>query len=162
MENSVESSVFESIRRLLLASQVEFRVVSHSPTFTSEDSANARGEDLSTGAKALLLKCEEIFAVFVLPADRKLQSQLVRKHLGFKNCRFATPEELRTLTGLVPGSVPPFGRPIFPLALYADEGTGRALNKVAFNAGSLTTSIIMSAEDWRRVAAPEMFSFAAE
>lgn len=73
---------------------------------------------------------------------------------ALKKLRFATREELFDLTGLVPGSVPPIGPPILNLPLYADPSTGLATGRVAFNAGSLTDSIIMSTADWMRIAAP--------
>ncbi|MFO1064151.1 MAG: hypothetical protein U0892_09835 [Pirellulales bacterium] len=63
------------------------------------------------------------------------------------------------MTGLVPGSVPPFGEPILPFTLYADSEVGRRENKVAFNAGSLTDSIVMQADDWQRTANPVRFRF---
>ena len=61
--------------------------------------------------------------------------------------------------GLVPGSVPPFGTPILPFELLADATIGQREDKVAFNAGSLTNSIIMSATDWKAVARPRLFRF---
>jgi prolyl-tRNA editing enzyme YbaK/EbsC (Cys-tRNA(Pro) deacylase) len=63
------------------------------------------------------------------------------------------------MTGLVPGSVPPFGRPILPFDLFADDSVLRN-DRIAFNAGSPTDSIIMSVEDYVRIAAPEVFRFA--
>ena len=96
----------------------------------------------------------EQFRLFVLPADRKLDSALVKKQLGVTRLRFASPEELLALTGLVPGSVPPFGEPILPFELIADVAIGARYPHVAFNAGSLTDSIIMSAADWDHVAQP--------
>src|SRR6476659_8809448 len=114
-------SVLDSIRRLLHEAGVPFRDVSHPPTFTSEESARARGEELKTGGKALLLKTDDVFRLFVLPADRKLDSAAVKRHLGVKKTRFATADELREQTGLMPGSVPPFGPPVLPFALYVDE-----------------------------------------
>jgi Ala-tRNA(Pro) deacylase len=70
-------------------------------------------------------------------------------------------EEFLALTGLVPGSVPPFGEPILPLKLYVDEHVP-SLERVAFNAASLTESIIMSAADYIRAAAPtEIFRFSS-
>jgi len=75
-----------------------------------------------------------------------------------KKIRFATAEELKELTGLVPGSVPPFGQPILPFELYADESI-LANEKIAFNAGSLEDSIILRVEDWLAAARPEVFRF---
>src|SRR5579863_3722223 len=111
--------VLDAIRELLNSQGIEFREVHHEPTFTSEQSARARGEDLRNGGKALLLKGEDDkYRLFVLPADRKLDSAAIRKRLGFKRLRFANADELKELTGLVPGSVPPFGPPILPFDLY--------------------------------------------
>jgi Ala-tRNA(Pro) deacylase len=153
-------SVFQRIVTLLDASKVSYRTVEHAPTRTSEESAQARGVPLGCGAKALLLKCDGAFRLFVMTADRKLQSRLVRNELGIKNVRFATAEELLATTGLVPGSVPPFGEPILPFPLYADVAVGSEFPEVAFNAGELTRSIIMPAGDWAAIARPQRFEFA--
>jgi prolyl-tRNA editing enzyme YbaK/EbsC (Cys-tRNA(Pro) deacylase) len=144
--------VLASIRDLLTGARIAFIEKQHEPTFTSEQSALARGEPVSIGAKALVIKGDDRWALFVLPADRKLDSAAARRHLGAKHTRFATPEELLSLTGLVPGSVPPFGQPILPLELVADPALCEQ-EKVAFNAGSLSTSIILAAADYRRVCA---------
>jgi len=149
----------EKIRTLLTTAEVSFREVEHEPTRTSEESAAARGEELGVGAKALLLKTDDTFRLFVLPADRKLDSGAIRRHLGVRRTRFTTRAGLQEMTGLVPGSVPPFGKPVLPFELYADEFVGAIVDKVAFNAGSLTNSIIMTATDWEELAQPERFRF---
>ncbi|HUS40803.1 MAG: YbaK/EbsC family protein [Pirellulales bacterium] len=152
-------NVLDQIRDQLKAAGVAFREVQHEPTRTSEESAAARGEALHVGAKALLLRTDNSFRLFVLPADCKLDSSAIRRELGVKKTRFATIEELHKLVGLVPGAVPPFGEPILPFELYADETVGAETDKVAFNAGSLTNSIIMAASDWASVARPIRFRF---
>jgi len=155
----MSQNTLERIRALLDAAEVDFREVEHEPTRTSEESAAARGEALNVGAKALLLQTGDAFRLFVLPADRKLDSGAIRRKLGVRKSRFATVDELHELVGLVPGSVPPFGEPILPFELYADESIGSETNKVAFNAGSLRNSIIMAASDWQAVARPIRFRF---
>jgi prolyl-tRNA editing enzyme YbaK/EbsC (Cys-tRNA(Pro) deacylase) len=50
--------------------------------------------------------------------------------------------------------VPPFGQPVLPFDLTADVSIGRDYPTVAFNAGSVTDSIIMAAADWDRIAKP--------
>jgi prolyl-tRNA editing enzyme YbaK/EbsC (Cys-tRNA(Pro) deacylase) len=148
------------IRTWLQAEGLPFREVHHEPTRTSEDSARARGEELRVGGKALLIKVDETYRLFVLSADRKLDSAAVKRHFGARKTRFATPEELAELTGLVPGSVPPFGAPILPFPLYTDPSVF-SNERIAFNAASLTDSIVMQSSDYRRIAAPEVFEFAA-
>ena len=153
-------STLEQIRDFLRDAGVSFREVEHEPTRTSEESAAARGEDLKVGAKALLLHTGDVFRLFVLPADQKLDSRAIRRELGVKKSRFATVDELQELVGLAPGSVPPFGEPILPFELYADEALGMETGKLAFNAGSLRNSIIMAASDWEAIARPKRFRFA--
>ena len=153
------SDVVEKIRNYLKAEHVHFREVHHQPTYTSEESARARGEDLAIGAKAILAKTDASFRLFVISADAKIDSAAIRRGLQLKKMRFATREELLDLTGLVPGSVPPFGPPILPFPLYCDSELGKNSDVVAFNAGSLTLSIVMAASDWERVARPKRFPF---
>jgi prolyl-tRNA editing enzyme YbaK/EbsC (Cys-tRNA(Pro) deacylase) len=152
--------VLERIREALSREGVTFREIGHAPTHTSEESARVRGESLAVGAKALLLKTDNMFRLFVLPADRQLDTKKIKQELKVKSTRFATSEELLELTGLVPGSVPPFGTPILPFELYGDTAIGTVEDKVAFNAGSLTLSIVMKASDWKIVARPAQFPFA--
>lgn len=156
----MNSSVLQNIRSMLTAAQVEFHEVHHEATLTSEASAKARGEDLKVGGKALLMKAGDTFNLFVLPANLRADSGRIRKRLLWKKMRFATKEELLELTGLVPGSVPPFGEPILPFPLYV-ESRIRDNDRIAFNAGSLTDSIIMSASDYLDLAKPaDVFEFA--
>ena len=148
------------ILELLDGEGISYRRISHEPTRTSEDSARARGAALETGGKALLLKAGEAFSVFVLSAALKLDSSAVKKRLGVKSLRFATADELMDLTGLVPGSVPPFGEPVLPFPLFVDESIG-ANDRIAFNAGSLTDSVVLSTVDYLRDAGGELIRFSS-
>ncbi len=151
-----------AIRRHLESLGISYREVQHGPTLTSEDSARARGEDLRIGGKALLIKPGDVFRLFVLSAACKLDSAAIKSRFSLKKLRFASADELLQLTGLVPGSVPPFGQPILPFELYVDESILQN-QKIAFNAGSLTGSIIMSVEDYLRAALPsEVFRFSEQ
>ncbi len=154
----MNTSVLERIHALLAANGIQYREVHHGPTHTSEESARARGERLEVGGKALLLKINDAFRLFVMSAARKLDSGAIKRMFGTKHTRFATPEELQDLTGLVPGCVPPFGPPILPFELYVDESITKN-EVIAFNAGDLTVSIIMRVEDYLRLAQPKVAVF---
>ncbi len=152
-------TTLDRIKQLLTAQAIPFRTLHHQATRTSEESAAVRGESLAVGAKAIVMKVGGRFALFVISAARRIDGRKIRAFLGVKKTRFATPEELMDLTGLAPGSVPPLGRPILDMDLYVDTSV-EANDRVAFNAGSLTDSIIMSVDDYLRVARPEVFMFA--
>jgi prolyl-tRNA editing enzyme YbaK/EbsC (Cys-tRNA(Pro) deacylase) len=150
--------ILQLIRELLTKNGFKFDEMEHEPTLTSEQAARVRGVDLEIGGKALLIKTDKIYRLFVLSAALQLDSGAIRSFLGVRRTRFATPEELKELTGLVPGSVPPIGRPILPFELYVDESIGNN-REIAFNAGSLTNSIMMSVEDYLSVTKPTIFRF---
>jgi len=158
----MSETIFARIRELLDQHGIAYRVVEHAETFTSAESAAARGEALSTGGKALLLKADDRFMLAVLSADRKLDSRALQRILGARKMRFATREELAAETGgLVPGSVPPFGEPILSYPLYVDESiVGN--ERIAFNAALLTRSIVMSTTDYLAVARPIIGRFSQE
>ncbi|MCH9032860.1 MAG: hypothetical protein IIB00_11465 [candidate division Zixibacteria bacterium] len=155
------SQTLEKIRILLTENKIEFREVHHEPTFTSEESAKARGEAVKIGGKAILMKVGDSFKLFILSASLKVNSKAIKARFGAKKSRFASKEELADLTGLVPGCVPPFGRPILDFDLYVDQSI-TANEKIAFNAGSLTDSIVMKVEDYLRVAGAEVFAFSLD
>lgn len=140
------ATVFERLSELLTVAGVPFTVTRHEPVLTSEEAAAVRGAPLSSGAKALVVKAGDGFVLLVIPADRKLDSKKARAALGQKSIRFATREEVAEVTGLQPGSIPPFGS-LFGLRTLIDPALG--LNSaINFNAGDHAISIQMSHADY--------------
>lgn len=154
----MDNRILHQIKAILDSHSLSYREVQHQATYTSEESAKARGEDLAIGGKALLLKIGDSFKLFVLSATLKIDSTRIKKHFQVKKLRFASREELEELTGLVPGAVPPFGIPITPFELFVDPSI-LDNQKIAFNAGSLTDSIIMDVQDYVKLSSPEILSF---
>ena len=154
-----DTSVFDSICTLLDQHAICYQITEHDATHTSEQSAAARGDDLRIGGKALVIKADKAFHLCVIPADRKLDSKRAKIALACRKIRFATRDELFDLTGLVPGSIPPFGDPILTLPLSVDR-TLTENSRIAFNAGSLTRSVSMSMEDYLRLARPNVMDLA--
>ena len=150
-----DAPVFTAIRALLDGHGVAYRTIHHEPTTTSAASASARGEPLEVGGKAIVLTLDDAYKLIVLSAARKPDSAAVKKRFAVRKSRFASPDELMKLTGLVPGAVPPFGRPVLDLDLYVDESVTRN-ERIAFNAGSLTDSIVMGTDDYLRVCGGEV------
>lgn len=151
-------SVLERIEQLLIAQGVQYRVLHHEPVYTSEEAAAVRGTPLASGAKALVCKVDGEFAMFVMPADRKLASGQVRKAMGVKSLRFASRDEVLTLTGLTPGSIPPFGS-LFGLKTYCDERLSEN-ETINFNAGDHAVSLSLRCSDYLAVERPTLGTFA--
>jgi Ala-tRNA(Pro) deacylase len=154
----MSSSVFDRVESLLHEHGIKFQVLRHEPVFTSDEAARVRGTPLASGAKALIIKGEEGFVMFVVPADRKLDSNAVRRAKGWKKMRFATRDEVLELTGLTPGSIPPFGS-LFGLHTHCDERLGEN-DVINFNAGDHGISVSMRYVDYVPVEKPELGIFA--
>lgn len=94
----------------------------------------------------------------VVPADRKLGSHAVRHAKGWRKRRFARRAEVLELTGVTPGSIPPFGS-LFGLKTFCDDRL--ALNEtINFNAGDHGISVAMAYVDYVRLENPEPGTFA--
>jgi Ala-tRNA(Pro) deacylase len=153
-------TVFNRVESLLKQRGITFQVLRHEPVYTSEEAARVRGTPLASGAKALIVKGEEGFVMFVVPADRKLDNHAVRRAKGWKKMRFATREEVLELTGLTPGSIPPFGS-LFGLHTHCDQRL--ADNEIInFNAGDHGISVSMRYADYAQIENPELGIFAVE
>ena len=99
-----------------------------------------------------VVKAGDRFVLLVLPADRKLESRKARDSLHVKSLRFANKEEVEQLTGLQPGSIPPFGS-LFGLPTYCDPALADN-SSINFNAGDHAISVQMSYADYVRVEKP--------
>jgi Ala-tRNA(Pro) deacylase len=150
----MSASVFDRLHEKLTAAGVPFGVSRHAPVFTSEEAAAVRGVPLASGAKALVVKAGDDFRLLVMPADRKLDSKKARANLGVKSIRFADRAEVERLTGLQPGSIPPFGS-LFGLPTVCDPALLENAS-INFNAGDHAISVAMSAADFVRVEGPTL------
>lgn len=146
------------IESLLTEHDILYKKFEHEPVRTSEEAAAARPEySLSQGAKALIVRVkingEKKFVQIVVPADKKFDSAKARKALGASDIRFATEEEVLTITdGVQSGGVPPFGN-LWNLPVYCDQSL-LDNEEIIFNAGDRAVSIALLSEDWKRVVDP--------
>ena len=154
MTDASSDSVFQRIEHLLQGRGIQFQVLRHAPVFTSAEAAAVRGTSLASGAKALVCKADGDFLMFVLPADQKLASKAVRQERRWKSLRFADKDEVLKLTGLAPGSIPPFGS-LFGLPTLCDERLGEHAT-INFNAGDHAISLSMTFADYLVVEKPEI------
>jgi Ala-tRNA(Pro) deacylase len=151
-------TVLQRLGEWLDQNDVPYQRLEHEAVFTSAEAARVRGTSLSSGAKALICKADDRFLMFVMPADRRLANKLVRQQLGTRQLRFASPEEVLELTGLRPGSIPPFGS-LFGMPTYCDERLRRE-PRINFNAGDHCVSFSMTFDDYAAAENPQLGQFA--
>ena len=157
---SEDPPVHDRLLATLRAAGVPFTQMHHAPVYTSAEAARVRGTTLHSGAKALILKGNHGFVMAVIPADLPLDSRALRKHLKSKRLRFATKEEVLEMTGLTPGSIPPFGG-FFNLATVCDNRLAEN-EMINFNAASHSDSIQMSYADYIAYEKPALAAITGE
>ena len=158
MSDEASHNMVDRLAEALRRAGIELSLSSHREVRTSAEAAEVRGTSLHSGAKALIVKGDHGYVMLVMPADMSLQSSAARRQIDSKRMRFATPEELLELTGLLPGSVPPFGS-LFNLKTICDERLGDN-ERINFNAGSRSQSIQMSYEDYVAFESPSLAAIA--
>lgn len=151
--------IVEKIESILKERSLWFETFQHEAVRTSEEAAKTRpGYTLNQGAKAIIARVKEPgkgkkFVMFVLPADKKFDSEKIKANLGFNDIRFAAEPEVAEITGgVLPGAVPPFGN-LFGLEVFADP-TLFDNEKIVFNAGDRRYSVAMRSSDYRDLVQP--------
>lgn len=151
------------IRKLLDDAGIAYKSFEHEEVRTSEEAAAVRPEySIEQGAKALIVRIkkrgvpkenEKEFVQVVVPGHAKFDPKKVRDLLNARDIRFATEEEVATVTdGVRPGGVPPFGI-LFGLRIVVDESIFDN-EEMIFNAGDRCYSIALKTSDYRRVVKP--------
>lgn len=150
-------SVLEKIQELLNSSNIKYELLNHEPVYTSVDAAKIRDTGLSNGAKALVFVADGKSILIVVPGDKKVDLKKFKQKFNIKDLRMASVSEVKEITTLEVGSIPPIGKAI-NLKSYFDSSF---LEKeiVAFNAGSHTVSIRMKACDLIKTEGPVIESF---
>lgn len=158
----------KKVLNLIESSGYPFVHHSHKPVKTSAEAAEERGVDLSSGAKALLVKYStktdkalQLFALLVMSASKKVSWTVIRSHLNSKNVSFAKVEEVKAVTGCIPGAVPPFGS-LFNAKTLLDPSLKKQGEKINFNCGLRSQSLCLKTEDYLKIERPEELNFAED
>lgn len=149
-------NVYEKIIELLDEKGMEYEVMEHEPVYTSEDAAKIRDTDVGMGAKALVLMADKKTVLVVVPGNKRLDFKKFKKEFSVKDLRMAKPEEVKEITTLEVGAIPPVGKAVNLESYYDDSFLKKDI--VAFNAGSHTKSIKMKAKDLISIEHPVILS----
>lgn len=159
--------VAEKITRLLKENNCWLETFEHEPVRTSEEASKVRtGYTLHQGAKAMIVRVKRTesdkrFVMLVFPGDLRFDNNKVKKLLDAKDIRFATEEEVGSLTGGVQaGGVPPFGN-LFNLEVVTDPKLFEN-EKIIFNAGDRRFSVAIRSEDYKKIVKPLIASIVEE
>jgi Ala-tRNA(Pro) deacylase len=155
---------FDKLKKYLIEHDVLYKEFHHAPVRTSEEAAALRPNyTLSQGAKALIIEAkysnsEKKYCMFVLPADKRINSKKIKKILHCKSISFASEAEVVKITyGILPGGVHPFGN-LFNLPVYTDPLLGEN-EEIIFNAGDRSISVALKYRNFVDLVKPVLVSF---
>jgi Ala-tRNA(Pro) deacylase len=90
-------------------------------------------------------------------SEKKLDKKKLKSALpNMKTFRFLTEKELFDLTTLVPGSVPPYGRPILDVEMFLVDSGLEKVSEIGFNCGELTHSVVLERGEFFKSIKPDM------
>ena len=144
--------------KYLKSHKVKFQLRHHPARFTAQEVAAAEhitGEEV---AKVVIVKADDRFAMFVLPATHIVEMPKVKALLKAKDVRLASETEMAQLCpGCEVGAMPPFGAE-FDMDTYVEAHLA-ADEEILIPAATHEDSILMAWKDYARLAKPKIESF---
>jgi Ala-tRNA(Pro) deacylase len=148
----------QKLRQFLDSERVKYACISHSPAYTASEiaqSAHIPGREL---AKVVMVTLDGRMAMAVLPANRKVDLNLLREAAGADEAKLATEEEFRLrFPDCETGAMPPFGN-LYGMEVFGSEQLAED-DHIAFNAGTHTEVMRLAYADFARLVKPKVARF---
>ena len=145
----------ERLKRFLESEGVKYVTISHSQAFTAQEiaaTAHIPGKEL---AKTVMVKIDGDMAMAVLPADDRVDRQLLKEAAGAETLELASEAEFKDLfSSCELGAMPPFGN-LWGMRVFVDTRLAED-EEIAFNAGSHSELVRLAYEDYVRLVEPEV------
>ncbi len=147
-------SAYDDVIGLLDSHQVQYQLNVHEPVVTHEEAVAVTGDDPLRGAKSLVMKTDSGFMLVVVRGPNRMDYNKVRKYLGIRKIRFATPEEVIEVMRVKIGACYPFGE-VAGVPMLVDK-TLAENEVITFSPGRHDTHISMPFDEYKRVTKPKL------
>lgn len=151
----------KKIKDFLDANSVKYVSIVHSVAYTAQEiaaSAHIKGKEL---AKTVILKIDGNIAMTVLPANYKIDFDLLKEAFGTKDVRLSNEQEFKDkFPGCEVGAMPPFGN-LYEVDTYVAASLIED-KEIAFNAGTHTELIKMQYKDFKKLVKPKVIKFSSK
>src|SRR5690606_31712731 len=146
------------VKQFLDEHHVSYQAIPHTRAFTAQGvaaSAHIPGREL---AKTVMIKVDGEMAMAVLPANYRINFDLLASSIGAVRVELANEVEFRQLfPDCEVGAMPPFGN-LYGMEVYVTESVAED-EQIAFNAGSHTELIQIPYQDFERLVKPKVLKF---
>ena len=138
--------VEKKIKQILISFNIEFEETKHEAVYTSRQAAHVRGQAEDAGIKSMVFKTKEGKFVLVLnPGNKKVDVHKIANIENSKSLFLANQDDVRKLTGVLIGCIPPFGHKT-KIKTYLNEKLLK-LEYLYFNPGIHTETIRIRSTD---------------
>jgi Ala-tRNA(Pro) deacylase len=148
---------FECVLNFLESCCMPYKLVEINAGLNDEQISKMIGVNPSQEAKSLLLIKDGVPCFAIIGRSNKIDFKKMKEFSGAKKIDMATPIEVKEITGLEVGSVPPFGN-LIDIPIYLDLTLSKE-SKIAFSAGMFNKIIVMSTSDYVKITKPQIFDY---
>lgn len=149
----------QKLKRFLDVNNIKYVVISHSPAYTAQETAESAHVSGKEMAKTIIVKIGEQTAMVVLPASARINFEFLQDLTGTEKVRLASEQEFRNLfPDCETGAMPPFGN-LYSLDVYMARELAED-EEIVFNAGNHRELIRMRYRDFYRLVCPMVFDLA--
>ncbi len=143
---------YENIITILKKLEIEFKEIDHEESHSCDESKALRSQaGLSgIGSKNIVFHCKGNFYLVTTEGDTQIKARNFKHEFGSKDIRFASQDEITSLTQANIGSIPPFGFNNSELPVYVDAHIFEH-EYFCFNPSIPTKSIQIKTADLRKI-----------
>ena len=152
--NDLDRTVFNEIISLLDGHEVDYDMVSHEKSVSSQQTAAITGFDVRNGAKSILFKTRDGYKLVIVRGDNRADFKKLRQHFGTNKIRMATPEEVLEVMRVEVGACYPFGE-IAGVEMIVDEMLAES-ERIHFSPGTHYDHITVNFDDYKKVTQPKL------
>ncbi len=124
---------------------IKHDVLEHKTVYTAYDAAQTMGEKISNITKTLALKVDKKYALVVIPADRRLDLEKLKKSLGVKKLSIVKEISIEKIFKIKTGKLLPFGT-FHKVPVYVDNVLLKS-KAIIVSSGTHTESLRLKAKD---------------
>lgn len=139
-------SIPAKVKKYLDSKNFDYEELAHKTVYTAYDAAQTLKKQLKEIAKTILIEADKTHVLVVLPADKKIDMEKLKKALGAKKISIPSEKVMIKVLKIKPGTLSSFGR-LHNLEVVVDKALLGAKQAV-ISTGSFTDSVLMKVKDF--------------
>lgn len=136
----------KNVKKYLDTKGINYEELAHKTVFTAYDAAQTLKKQLKEIAKTILVEADKTHVLVVLPADKKIDMEKLKKALGAKKISIPSEKVMIKVLKIQPGTLSSFGR-LHNLEVVVDKAMV-GVKKAVISTGSFTDSVLMNMKDF--------------